>query len=120
SKTFGQGSGSESKPNESKPNESKPNESEAESSITAPGGVTSESTDTLSLLTTTTPSDSDDSAIDSSDSIISDAETSGMAASSGSPTSLWGIFIAGLIGGFAAFLMPCIYPMVPLTTSFFT
>jgi len=34
--------------------------------------------------------------------------------------SLWGIFLAGLIGGFAAFLMPCIYPMVPLTTSFFT
>ncbi|TCK82965.1 protein-disulfide reductase DsbD family protein [Albibacterium bauzanense] len=34
--------------------------------------------------------------------------------------SLWGIFIAGLIGGFAAFLMPCIYPMVPLTTSYFT
>lgn len=34
--------------------------------------------------------------------------------------TLWGIFIAGLIGGFAAFLMPCIYPMVPLTTSFFT
>lgn len=38
----------------------------------------------------------------------------------GTPTSLWGIFIAGLIGGFAAFLMPCIYPMVPLTVSFFT
>jgi thiol:disulfide interchange protein len=36
------------------------------------------------------------------------------------PRSLWGIFIAGLIGGFAAFLMPCIYPMVPLTVSFFT
>lgn len=35
-------------------------------------------------------------------------------------TTLWGIFLAGLIGGFAAFLMPCIYPMVPLTTSFFT
>src|SRR5690554_6020966 len=34
--------------------------------------------------------------------------------------SLWGIFIAGIIGGFAAFLMPCIYPMVPLTTSYFT
>ncbi len=34
--------------------------------------------------------------------------------------TLWGIFLAGLIGGFAAFLMPCIYPMVPLTTSFFT
>ncbi|WP_437919272.1 protein-disulfide reductase DsbD family protein [Sphingobacterium sp. LRF_L2] len=34
--------------------------------------------------------------------------------------SLWGIFITGLIGGFAAFIMPCIFPMVPLTVSFFT
>lgn len=34
--------------------------------------------------------------------------------------SLRGIFIAGLLGGFAAFLMPCIFPMVPLTVSFFT
>ena len=34
--------------------------------------------------------------------------------------SMWGIFIAGLLGGFAAFLMPCIFPMVPLTVSFFT
>ena len=34
--------------------------------------------------------------------------------------SLWGIFIAGLLGGFAAFLMPCIFPMLPLTVSFFT
>ncbi len=38
----------------------------------------------------------------------------------GNPQTLWGIFIAGIIGGFAAFLMPCIYPMVPLTVSFFT
>lgn len=34
--------------------------------------------------------------------------------------SLWGIFIEGLLGGFLAFLMPCIFPMVPLTVSFFT
>ncbi|WP_293898020.1 MULTISPECIES: protein-disulfide reductase DsbD family protein [unclassified Sphingobacterium] len=34
--------------------------------------------------------------------------------------SLWSIFIAGLIGGFAALLMPCIFPMLPLTVSFFT
>lgn len=38
----------------------------------------------------------------------------------GAPKSLWAIFIAGIIGGFAAFLMPCIYPMVPLTVSYFT
>lgn len=34
--------------------------------------------------------------------------------------SLWAIFIAGFIGGLAAFFMPCIYPMIPLTVSFFT
>src|SRR5690606_31970374 len=38
----------------------------------------------------------------------------------GQAQSLWGIFIAGLAGGFLAFFMPCIYPMVPLTVSFFT
>lgn len=34
--------------------------------------------------------------------------------------TLWQTFIEGLIGGFIAFLMPCIFPMVPLTVSFFT
>ena len=34
--------------------------------------------------------------------------------------SLWAIFLAGFIGGLAAFFMPCIYPMIPLTVSFFT
>ncbi|MEO8884813.1 MAG: cytochrome c biogenesis protein CcdA [Mucilaginibacter sp.] len=36
------------------------------------------------------------------------------------PKTLWEIFIAGLLGGFAAVLMPCIYPLLPLTVSFFT
>ncbi|SMD18447.1 cytochrome c biogenesis protein CcdA, partial [Pedobacter nyackensis] len=34
--------------------------------------------------------------------------------------SLIGIFITGFIGGLAALLMPCIFPMLPLTVSFFT
>lgn len=34
--------------------------------------------------------------------------------------SLWAIFLAGLAGGFAAFFMPCIFPMVPFTVSYFT
>ncbi|MEY5068751.1 MAG: hypothetical protein RLZ47_613 [Bacteroidota bacterium] len=34
--------------------------------------------------------------------------------------SLWTIFIAGFLGGLAAFFMPCIYPMIPLTVSYFT
>jgi thiol:disulfide interchange protein len=36
------------------------------------------------------------------------------------PKTLWQIFIAGLVGGFAALIMPCIYPLLPLTISFFT
>ena len=38
----------------------------------------------------------------------------------GEKDSLWTIFITGILGGFAAFFMPCIFPMVPLTVSFFT
>jgi thiol:disulfide interchange protein DsbD len=34
--------------------------------------------------------------------------------------TLWETFIAGLVGGFLAFVMPCIFPMVPLTISYFT
>ncbi|MDB5025093.1 MAG: hypothetical protein JWP78_2848 [Mucilaginibacter sp.] len=36
------------------------------------------------------------------------------------PKTLWQIFIAGLLGGFTALLLPCIYPLLPLTVSFFT
>jgi len=42
------------------------------------------------------------------------------AISANKPKSLWDIFIAGLLGGFTAILMPCIYPLLPLTVSFFT
>ncbi|RDC56766.1 DUF255 domain-containing protein [Pedobacter chinensis] len=34
--------------------------------------------------------------------------------------TLWETFIKGLLFGFAAILMPCIFPMLPLTVSFFT
>ncbi|WP_158797164.1 protein-disulfide reductase DsbD [Pedobacter sp. L105] len=34
--------------------------------------------------------------------------------------SLWTIFIAGFAGGLAALLLPCIFPMLPLTVGFFT
>jgi thiol:disulfide interchange protein len=33
---------------------------------------------------------------------------------------LWGLFILGVIGGFIALLTPCVFPMIPLTVSFFT
>jgi thiol:disulfide interchange protein DsbD len=36
------------------------------------------------------------------------------------PKTLWQIFLEGFAGGFTALLMPCIYPLLPLTVSFFT
>ena len=34
-------------------------------------------------------------------------------------TSLWYIFMAGLLGGFLALLTPCVWPIIPMTVSFF-
>ncbi len=39
--------------------------------------------------------------------------------SEGVPTSLWMIFLAGLAGGFVALLTPCVWPIIPMTVSFF-
>lgn len=35
-------------------------------------------------------------------------------------TNLWNIFLLGFLGGLVALLTPCVFPMVPLTVSFFT
>jgi thiol:disulfide interchange protein len=34
--------------------------------------------------------------------------------------SLWGFFIAAFLGGLIALLTPCVYPIIPMTVSFFT
>ncbi|MFO0356545.1 MAG: protein-disulfide reductase DsbD family protein [Sphingobacteriaceae bacterium] len=38
----------------------------------------------------------------------------------GQDKSWWGIFLAGLVGGFLALLTPCVFPMIPMNVSFFT
>ena len=38
----------------------------------------------------------------------------------GGDNSLLNIFLLGFVGGLLAFLTPCVFPMVPLTVSFFT
>ncbi|MEM7102284.1 MAG: cytochrome c biogenesis protein CcdA [Bacteroidota bacterium] len=35
-------------------------------------------------------------------------------------SSLWVIFVLGFLGGLIALLTPCVFPMIPLTVSFFT
>ena len=34
--------------------------------------------------------------------------------------SLWGVFLAAFGAGFLAIIMPCVFPMIPMTVSFFT
>ncbi|AOZ98089.1 protein-disulfide reductase DsbD family protein [Flavobacterium commune] len=36
------------------------------------------------------------------------------------PRSIWSIFIIAFLSGFAALLTPCVFPMIPMTVSFFT
>ncbi|MFN8367683.1 MAG: cytochrome c biogenesis protein CcdA [Candidatus Kapaibacterium sp.] len=36
------------------------------------------------------------------------------------PTSLWEAILWSIAAGFAAWFMPCVYPMIPITVSFFT
>lgn len=35
-------------------------------------------------------------------------------------SNYWSIFILAFLGGFAALLTPCVFPMIPMTVSFFT
>src|SRR5690554_195516 len=37
-----------------------------------------------------------------------------------SQASYWSIFVLGFVGGLIALLTPCVFPMIPLTVSFFT
>lgn len=36
-----------------------------------------------------------------------------------SARSFWGMFVTGILGGLLALLTPCVFPMIPLTVSFF-
>ena len=50
----------------------------------------------------------------------SDEISENVLADSGSKRSLWSIILISFFGGFAALLTPCVFPMIPMTVSFFT
>ncbi|WP_027137389.1 protein-disulfide reductase DsbD family protein [Gaetbulibacter saemankumensis] len=62
--------------------------------------------------TTVKESDSDDA-----EKVIEEAEASEEKASK---KGLWSIFFIAFLSGFAALLTPCVFPMIPMTVSFFT
>lgn len=47
-------------------------------------------------------------------------EPSGMSDKKQKSKSLWTLFILSFFAGFAALLTPCVFPMIPMTVSFFT
>ncbi len=51
--------------------------------------------------------------------VIGELKSFGEADSNTGNTSLWFIFIAGLLGGFLALFTPCVWPIIPMTVSFF-
>ncbi len=54
------------------------------------------------------------------DSIDSDNPINNCGEEEEEDSSLLGTFLKGFLGGFIALLMPCIFPLIPLTVSFFT
>lgn len=51
--------------------------------------------------------------------VISELKAFGDTTVTAGDTSLWIIFITGFLGGLIALLTPCVWPMIPMTVSFF-
>lgn len=51
--------------------------------------------------------------------VIDELRTFGNQLGSSGDISLWLIFLAGLAGGFLALFTPCVWPIIPMTVSFF-
>ena len=55
--------------------------------------------------------------VSNSDSDLASNSDSGLTAESGQ--SIWWIFVMGLLGGLLAIFTPCVWPIIPMTVSFF-
>ena len=51
--------------------------------------------------------------------VSADEDTETIDDLTGKNASLWGFFILSFLGGLAAILTPCVFPMIPMTVSFF-
>lgn len=63
--------------------------------------------------------DSSDDGTSASTSDGNESSVSSELAGSNSPNTLWATIIEAILWGFAALLTPCVFPMVPMTVSFF-
>ncbi|MBM6499956.1 protein-disulfide reductase DsbD family protein [Flavobacterium macrobrachii] len=74
-------------------------------------------TDTPVVTTDTAKADTTKSAKEETKKVV---ETTPSSEPKEEEKGLWTIFFLAFLGGFAALLMPCIFPMIPMTVSFFT
>ncbi len=52
--------------------------------------------------------------------VVSETKKAGTTSEPKPQKGLWSIFIIAFLSGFAALLTPCVFPMIPMTVSFFT
>ncbi|MBD0724625.1 thiol:disulfide interchange protein [Flavobacterium sp. L1I52] len=71
---------------------------------------------TFDLAAATTATDTKAVEVQKATAAPSDVNTTDTAAKKG----LWSIFFIAFLSGFAALLTPCVFPMIPMTVSFFT
>ena len=81
--------------------------------FTTSDSIASDSSETTNTVTAEDPTDSTDkTTTENQKPNKKDSEKKGK--------SLWIIFILSFLSGFAALLTPCVFPMIPMTVSFFT
>jgi thiol:disulfide interchange protein len=80
-----------------------------------PAATTIEATITDEMATIATPS----AVTDYWKPVIDELRNFGSQLGSEGGVSMWLIFIAGLVGGFLALFTPCVWPIIPMTVSFF-
>ena len=89
-----------------------------EGGISAPAKATEEEEETA---TASVPIETSDTSTTSTTSTTGDTITTSNTSDAppAEETSLWTIFLLGLLGGFVAILTPCVWPIIPMTVSFF-
>ena len=97
-----------------------PAEVEFEFSL-APGTATTEIVDNTPAVTDTQTTSNNDTLLEQSDSTQKDTTSVQLISqgSEGGSTSLWTFFLLAFLGGLIAILTPCVFPMIPMTVSFF-
>ena len=72
------------------------------------------------LVADTTNTDVDTTTVKNQAEAVSSIKSESISESTVDEMGLWSIFIIAFFSGFAALLTPCVFPMIPMTVSFFT